>query len=171
MADSRRTSDKAWVLACVLASSQPTYPFYVWLAAGEGVWRSAIVLVAIPFFLGAGWAAPALLPLVGILNALLAAWLMGREAGLDYLLVPCAMLAAVLLPAPRRIAMLALVAAAAAAWLLMDALPPGDLSASAYAALRRMNAISAILVCGLIGWISPPALPPPPAAAGDSSAR
>ena len=161
----------AALLGLILASNQPTYPLYVWLAAGEGVARSCVVLGAIPLFLAVpliarryGVAARILLPVAGIANTIVAARVMGPQAGLEYLLIPCAALGAALFRAGERWTMLAIVAAAAAAWLLIDGFPPGDLSASAYASLRRMNAISAIAVCGLLGWLSPPEsrpLPPP----------
>ncbi len=162
----------AGLLGLILASNQPTYPLYVWLAAGEGVARSCVVLGAVPLFLGVAWlarrhgfAARLLLPLVGIGNTVVAAWVLGAQAGLDYLLIPCAALGAALFRAGERWAMVTVVAAAAAAWLAIDGIAPGELSAAAYASLRRMNALSAIAVCGLIGWLSPagPRSSPPPA--------
>ena len=108
-------------------------------------------------------AARLLLPVAGIANTVLMARLLGPQAGLDYLLIPCAALGAVLFRATERKAMLAVVGLALAAWLLADG-PPGVLfDAAGYAALRRMNAISAIALCGLIGWLTPraaPLLPP-----------
>jgi hypothetical protein len=162
----------AGLLGLILASNQPTYPLYVWLAAGEGVAKSSVVLAAVPLFLAVPWlarrhglAARLLLPLVGVANTVVTAGVMGPQAGLEFLLLPCAALGAALFRAGERWAMLAVVLAAAAGWLLIDGLPPGDLSAPAYASLRRMNALSAIAVCGLIGWLSPaaPRLSPPPA--------
>jgi hypothetical protein len=169
----RTLEERAGLIATILASSQPTYPLYVWLIAGEGVAKAAIVLCAVPLFAAVPWVARRsslagrlLLPLVGILNTVLAGWALGSRAGLEALLIPCAALAAVLLRRTERWAMLAVVALAILAWLAMDGFRPGDFTQAAAAGLRRMNAISAIALCGLIGWISPPppAEPPPPPA-------
>ena len=160
-------------LAVLLASNQPVYPLYVWLIAGEGAGRAAIVLAAVPVFLAvplvaraSGKAARALLPIAGILNTLLASWAMGPEAGLAAFFIPCAALGAVLFRRTERHAMLAIVALSAAAWLVSETFAPGPFSPEAYASLRRMNALSAIALCGLIGWLTPPEpapapLPPP----------
>jgi len=158
------------VLAVALAASQPTYPLYVWLIAGEGSLRAAVVLLAVPFFLAVPlvarrrpYVARVLLVLTATANTVVAARAMGAAAGLDYLVVPCAALGAVFFRAGERRTMLVLVALCLAAWLCADAAPEVGFSAAAYAALRRMNAMSAVAVCGLIAWIRPAAaLPSPP---------
>lgn len=150
-------------LALIVASNQPFYPVYVGLIAGaEAAWRSAIVLVAVPFFVAVpllGRRAPvlgrALLPITGIANTLISVRALGSDVGLDVLLVPCAAIAALLFRARERVAMLGVVGLAALAWLLADMAPAGIVNAEAAAGLRRMNAISAIALCGLLGWLVP----------------
>ena len=165
----------AGLLGLILASNQPFYPLYVWLLTGEGAVRASVVLAALPLFAAVPWVARrwsvvgrAMLPVVGIVNTVVTVVALGAEAGVAILLVPCAALAAMLFRERERLVMLGIVALAVAAWWLVDGwlvdgLPGGHFSADGYAALRRMNAISAIALCGLIGWITPRgALPSPP---------
>ena len=149
-------------LAIVVASNQPTYPLYVWLAAGGGAWQASIVLLAIPAFVAVPWvarrsplAARVLLPVAGIANTVAAGHMLGREAGLDLLLVGCAAIAAGLLRAGERWIMLAIIALAIAGWLAIEAHAAGLFDAAGYASLRKLNAVSAIALCGLFGWLSP----------------
>ena len=157
-------------LGLLLAANQPFYPLYAGWLTGVWTWQSAAVLWVMPVFAAvpllarrSALAARLLLPVAGIANTVLMARLLGPQAGLDYLLIPCAALGAILFRATERKAMLAVVGLALAAWLLADG-PPGVLfDAAGYAALQRMNAISAIALCGLIGWLTPraaPLLPP-----------
>ena len=53
------------------------------------------------------------------------------------------------------VAMLGVVGLAALAWLLADMAAAGIVSAEAAAGLRRLNALSAIALCGLLGWLAP----------------
>ena len=160
----------AGLLGLILASNQPFYPLYVWLLTGEGAVRASVVLAALPLFAAVPWVARrwsvvgrAMLPVVGIVNTVVTVGVLGAEAGVAVLLVPCAMLAATLFRASERWVMLGIVGLAVAAWWGVDGWTGGYFSADGYAALRRMNAISAIALCGLIGWITPRgALPLPP---------
>lgn len=162
----------AGTLALIVASSQPTYPLYVWLATGGGARPAAVVLLAVPAFLAVPWlarraslAGRALLPLAGIANTVAAGWALGREAGLDLLLVACAAIAAGLLRAEERWVLAGIAGAAIAGWFAIEACPGTLFDPAGYAALRRLNAVSAIALCGLFGWLSPrrtPAAPPPP---------
>lgn len=151
------------LLALIVASNQPFYPLYVGLiAGGAAAWRSAVVLAAMPFFLAVPMVARRapvigrmLLPLTGIANTLVCIHVLGPEAGLDMLLVPCAAIAALLFRARERAAMLCVVGVAVVAWLLADNTALGLFNAEAYAGLRRLNAVSAIALCGLLGWVAP----------------
>jgi hypothetical protein len=152
----------AGLLGLILAGNQPFYPLYVHLITGGGAGPASVVLAGVPLFLAVPWlgrrhklAARVLLPLAGIGNTLLAARVLGPAAGLDYLLIPCAGLAMVLFRRTERLVMLGVVAAAIAAWLLADMGGPSLFDAAGYAGLRRMNAISALALCGLVGWLVP----------------
>jgi len=162
LADDDRLVAAGNLLAVTLATSQPTYPLYVWLTAGEGALRASVVLLAVPFFLlvpllarRRPMGARVLLVGVSIANTLVCARVLGSEAGVEALFMSCGALAAALFRASERWVMLVLVGAAIAAWLLAEGHPGGFFSAEAYAGLRRMNAVSAIAVCGLIGWMVP----------------
>jgi hypothetical protein len=157
-----RHRDAATRMAALLAFNQPFYPLYVWWLAGDAGWRAAIVCVAVPFFLmvpvaarRSSLAARLLLPVTGILNTLLATYAVGGDIGLEYFLVPCAALAAILLRRGERGFMLGVIALAAGCFILAMHAAPSGFAADAAAALRRLNGLSAILLCGLAGWLSP----------------
>jgi len=140
-------------LALFLAACQPTYPLYVWWLAGGDWWLSGLTsLSAIPFALVPRLARRApnagrlAVPVVGAANTLLGVGLFGRASGIWWLLVPSALILA--LSGTRHAARwaLAMLAIGAAAILLMPG-PVGSFPAAGLAALWRVNAISAAILC------------------------
>ncbi len=160
-------AEAAGMIGLILAANQPFYPLYVWGATGQWSWLACTVLWVMPFFAAVPFvgrrsplAGRLLLPFAGIANTVLMARLLGPEAGLELFLIPCAALGAALFRGAERVAMLAVLGLAVVAWLLAEGPPLGLFDAAGYAGLRRMNAISAIALCGLVGWLTPPAARP-----------
>lgn len=83
-------------VAWVIALNKPFYPLYVWWLTGDGVASSPTAVIAAPFF-----AAVALLgrrhplaarlgvPLIGIVDTVLAGIFMGQSTGTELYLVAC----------------------------------------------------------------------------------
>ena len=84
-------------------------------------------------------------------NILFAVTLIGAQAGLAVLFIPCGAIAAILFRDRERPVMLAMVALAMAGWLVTNSMGPDVFSPSEYASLQRLNAMSAIGLCGVIG--------------------
>jgi hypothetical protein len=148
------------MIALVVAGNQPFYPLYLWMIIGDEAWRSWNVIAAIPFFLAVPFVARrssvagrALLPVVGIVNTIASIWLLGAEAGLAFFFVPCAAIAAILFRARERLVMLAIVGFAMLAWWLSAGWARGVFSTADYASIQRLNAMSAIALCGFLGIV------------------
>lgn len=149
------------VVALMLASNQPIYPLYLWLAVGGAWWHGWIVVVSVPFF--------AAVPLVGrrrpllgrlllvaasIANVVASSLALGSQAGLSVLLLPCAGLGAMLFRAGERWAMLGIVGAAMLAWLALADRPGSLFDAAQYATITRLNALSALALFGFLGVVA-----------------
>lgn len=147
-------------VALLVAANQPFYPLYVGWLAGNG-WPAAWTLLSTPFFLAvpavsrrSPRAGRALLPLAGIANTVLAAWALGVASGVEAFLAPCVVLAGLLFRPAERIVSFALIAVALAAYVLLHdryGAPLHAYSAAEYAALVRLNAISAGGLLAFIG--------------------
>lgn len=153
------------VLAFVLGTNQPFYPIYLAFIVGSGAWRALPLMLSMPFFLAvpllarrSTLAARLLLLVVGIGNIVVAVAMIGSRSGLAILFLPSAALAAVLFRARERLAMLAMVGLAGAGWLLANGMGPDVFTAAQYASLQRLNAMSAIGLCGFIGIVLATAL-------------
>lgn len=78
------------LIALVVASNQPFYPFYVYWAVGNHIWPTFFTFLSTPFFLtlpavARKWPAigRALLPIVGMGNTVLSAKVFGQASGVD----------------------------------------------------------------------------------------
>lgn len=148
-------------LALILASNQPSYPLWLWLAVGGPWWRAWVVLAAVPLFLAvpplsrrAPLAGRILLVLTCIGNVVLASLVLGSEAGLRVLLLPCAGIAAALFRRQEQAAMLGAVGLSMLAWLALGGRPAGLFDAAQYAAMARLNALSALAVFAILGLVA-----------------
>ncbi|MBN8892278.1 MAG: hypothetical protein ABS99_00295 [Acetobacteraceae bacterium SCN 69-10] len=146
------------VVALMLATNQPTYPLYLWLAVGEGWWHAWIVLPSVPFFAAVpllGRRRPLLgrllLAAVSIANVVASSLALGSQAGLSVLLLPCAALGAMLFRARERWAMLGIVGASMVAWLALADRPGSLFEPAQYAAIARLNALSGLALVGFLG--------------------
>lgn len=145
-------------IALLVASSQPTYPLYVWWMVG-GDWGQAFwTLLSTPFFL----AVPALarrdakggrtlLPIAGVGNAVLATCAFGEASGVELFLIPAALIALLALRGAVRemlIAGMLLVAAVHGSY----GVPWGHFSPEQYEAFFRLNAWCVAVLTVFIVW-------------------
>lgn len=95
------------VLALLVASNQPFYPFYVRFMAGDDGGASFITLLSTPFFVAVPTlarlsrsAALAAVPVIGLVNGMFATKALGAAAGIELFAIPCMLVA--LLGSDRR---------------------------------------------------------------------
>lgn len=141
------------VVALLVASNQPFYPLYLFWLVSDDITPAWFTFLSTPFFLAVpavarwnGLAGRALLPLAGMGNTVLSAWLFGTASAVEIFLVPCGVLALLLFRPKERLAGLLLTALAFGAFLLLhDAYGPpmATYDATEYAVLARLNLISA----------------------------
>ncbi len=140
-------------VAVLVASNQPFYPLYLFWLVGSDITPAWFTFLSTPFFLAVpavsrwnGTAGRALLPLAGIGNTVLSAWLFGTASAVEIFLIPCGLLALLLFRPQERLAGFLLTALAFGAYLLLhDAYGPpmATYGANEYAALARLNVMSA----------------------------
>ncbi len=146
------------LLAFVIGSNQPFYPIYLAFIAGTGAWRALPLLASMPFFLAvpllarrSPLGARLLLIIASLANIVAAIAMIGAQSGLAVLFVPAAAMAAMLFRDREKLVMLALVGLSMAGWLLTGDMGPDAFRAAEYASMQRLNAMSAIGLCGVIG--------------------
>jgi hypothetical protein len=101
-------------------------------------------------------AARIMLPVVGTVNTAWCSVLLGQAAGEELFLIPCGMIAVLLFRPRERLLMTAVALTPLAAhWLLAGHYPvPAHVyTASQYAALASMNAISVAMLTGFVGIV------------------
>jgi hypothetical protein len=149
-------------VAWLILANKPVYPVYVWWFAGSGVLASTLTAASAPLWLVLAWAgprAPRLLrvgvPLLGMVDTLLATKLFGAASGTELFFAPCLLLAAVSFRMDETRISRALVAALyvvvvaahgryGAPW---HDWPPDQLSR-----LLDVNALAVASLCAFIGW-------------------
>lgn len=150
-------------IALVIVSNQPFYPLYLYWAVSPVVTPSYVTFLSTPFFV----AVPALmrrsavlgrslLLVAGIGNTLLCRAAFGSGSGVEVFLFPCLMLALMLFRRTERRFALGFAALAFAAYLLPAAIlgaPIRLYGPEEYAALQRLNFLSAASLTALIGWL------------------
>lgn len=152
-------------VALVVAGNQPFYPLYLHYIVGRSAWPIWITLITTPLFALVPavarrnpLAGRAMLPVVGTLNGVLAVKLIGTETGVELFLLPCVLLATILLRPSERLAMLLVVALPFAAYFLADPFvgaPLATYSAGEYRSIVSMNAFSVASLFALIGFAFP----------------
>lgn len=156
------------VIALMLAGNQPFYPLTLAVAVGGPWWQAWTVMLAMPCYVAvlplsrrAPCRARALMVATSIANVAASSLLLGGASGLSVLFLPCAGLAAMLFRTGERAWMLALVGLSIAGWLLAAVHPAPLLAAgpgfdpAQYAAMTRLNAISALALFGFLGMVIP----------------
>lgn len=141
------------VVALLVASSQPFYPFYLYWTVSETICPSWVTFLSFPFFLAVpavsrrhSVAGRALLVLTGIANTVICAKAFGVASGVEAFLIPCLALAMVLFRPSERVLSWSLAAVGLAAYLLLHdryGAPLHVYGASEYAAFARLNFMSA----------------------------
>ncbi|AMJ63792.1 hypothetical protein AXW83_18475 [Bosea sp. PAMC 26642] len=150
-------------VALVIVSNQPFYPLYLYWAVSPVISPSYITFLSTPLFA----AVPAamrrspllgrlLLLIAGIGNTLLCRFAFGPGSGVEVFLFPCIVLALLLFRRTERAFAFGFAALAFVAYLLPAQMPgfplhvyePGE-----YAALQRLNFLSAASLTALIGWL------------------
>ena len=111
-------------IALLVASSQPTYPLYLYWLVGGPWWLACWTFLSTPVFGLVPWAArrnalagPALLVLAGFGNGLIAAKALGAGSGVELFLVPEALIALLALGRSRWLVRALLAGAVAMFWL------------------------------------------------------
>ncbi|WLR95466.1 hypothetical protein [Shinella zoogloeoides] len=148
------------VISLLVASNQPFYPLYLFWLVSADITAAWFTFLSTPFFLSVpavarrnDVAGRALLPLAGICNTVLSAWLFGTASAVEIFLVPCGVIALLLFRPRERVVALALAALAFGVFLLLhDAygLPLARYDAAQYAALARLNLVSACVLTAFV---------------------
>lgn len=150
-------------IALLVASNQPFYPLYLaWTVQGDitPVW---FTFLSTPFFLAVpavarwnGFFGRLLLPVAGIGNSILSAWLFGVASGVEIFLIPCAVIALLLFRPTERLAAFVLAGVALAAFLVLHGrygTPLVAYTAQDYGALTKLNAVSAAMLTGFVALL------------------
>jgi len=150
------------MIALIVAWNQPTYPLYLRWVVGGDAWVACITFLSTPVFLAVPWVARrhplagrALLPLAGIGNGILSRWAFGAASGVNWFLLPCAIIAVLAFRRSEWRTMIGLVALTALGFATMrfvDPLPLGHFTPADYARFFRLNAYSVAILCAVIGW-------------------
>ncbi len=150
-------------VALVIVSNQPFYPLYLHWAVAPVVAPSYVTFLSTPLFAAvpaAMWRSTrfgrSLLLVAGIGNTLLCRVAFGAGSGVEAFLFPCLMLALMLFRRSERAFALGFAALAFIAYLLpasvlgtpLHLYEPGE-----YAALQRLNFLSAASLTVLTGWL------------------
>ena len=149
-------------IALMVGGNQPLYPLYLHWFVGTGAVVACGTWLSTPAFLGAALlarrhslAARVLLPLAGIANTVWSAKLLGAGTGLGLFLIPCMVIALLILrPCEWPLAAGLLGLGGAALWFmpLAAAAPVAVLAAAQKAALFRINAWSVAGLTLFAGW-------------------
>lgn len=147
-------------IALLVASNQPFYPLYLLWLVSTDITAAWFTFLSTPFFVAVpavarrnGVAGRALLPLAGIGNTALSAWLFGTASAVEIFLIPCGVLALLLFRPRERVIGLALAALAFGVFLFLHDVygqPLTRYDATEYAALARLNLVSASMLTAFV---------------------
>ena len=150
-------------IALVIVSNQPFYPLYLHWAVAPVVTPSYVTFLSTPLFAAVpgvvrrnSLLGRALLLVAGIGNTLLCRVAFGAGSGVEVFLFPCLVLALMLFRRSERAFALGFIALAVAAYLLPAAClgtPIHLYEIDEYAALQRLNFLSAASLTALIAWL------------------
>lgn len=157
-------------IALLVATSQPTYPLYLWWLVGGPWWLACWTFLSTPVFCSVPWVArrhglagPALLVLAGFGNGLVAAKALGAGSGVELFLLSEALIALLALARPRPAWAAALVVGAGVVFWLGRHLGPalGEFTAAQTDQMWRINAGSAgVLTLVVLAALGPLAVRP-----------
>lgn len=140
-------------IALLVASNQPFYPLYLYWLVSDRITPALFTFLSTPFFLAVpalarrhSVAGRALLPLAGIGNTVLCAWIFGVRSAVEVFLIPCAVIAFLVFRPRERLFSLVLSGIALGVFLLLNGrygAPFVAYTADEYAAFARLNGMSA----------------------------
>ncbi|MGD9671423.1 MAG: hypothetical protein AB7U75_20640 [Hyphomicrobiaceae bacterium] len=149
------------VLALLIASNQPIYPFYVRFVAGPDGGATFLTLITTPLFLAVPWFSRsshrlglASVPVIGLANAVIATLALGNAVGIDLFVIPCLAVAALVAERCNYKLVLAAALGALTAFLFVHFAgiePMHRFADAAQSALYRLNAFA---VAGLTIYIA-----------------
>lgn len=150
-------------VALVIVSNQPFYPLYLHWAVAPVVTPSYVTFLSTPLFAAvpaimrrSSRLGRALLLVAGLGNTLLCRVAFGAGSGVEVFLFPCLMLSLMLFRRSERAFAFGFTALAFAAYLLPAAwlgAPIHRYAIDEYAALQRLNFLSAASLTALIAWL------------------
>jgi len=150
-------------IAMVLAWNQPYFPLYLWWFVGRDAWVgipdafSGFLFFAVPAIARrSGMLGRVALIVFSVANVVFCSMMVGEAAGVQLLLLPCGMLAAMLFGWRERFLMLPMAALPLVAWLLTRGrldIPPVRFPPAAYESLFTLNAVSAGALMVFFGWL------------------
>lgn len=141
--------------AFLVWSSQPFYPFYVWLLVGSAAWPALLTWLSTPFFYAvplvgrrSSQAGRALFGVAGLANTLLSTKAFGVATSVGWFLIPCLIIAVGFYRRREwRLAAVLVLAAALTAPLLLHLGPPlHDYSAQENTSLSHLNRWSVLVL-------------------------
>lgn len=139
-------------ISLLVASNQPFYPLYLSWLVTDHLTPALFTFLSTPFFLAVpalsrrhAVAGRALLPLAGIGNTVLCAWIFGVQSAVELFLIPCAVIAFLVFRPQERLFSFVLAGIALGAYLLGGryGAPFVAYTADEYAAFARLNGMSA----------------------------
>ena len=150
-------------IAMVLAWNQPYFPLYLWWFVGRDAWVgipdafSGFLFFAVPAIARrSGMLGRVALIVFSVANVVFCSMMVGEAAGVQLLLLPCGMLAAMLFGWRERFLMLPMAALPLVAWLLTRGrldIRPVRFPPAAYESLFTLNAVSAGALMVFFGWL------------------
>lgn len=157
-------------IAMFILGNQPFYPLYLYLLLGDRFWPALLTLLSSPFFAAVPWlmrrnalAGKGLLIGAGLGNTLLAINALGPESGLELFFFPCTVLGALVFTNAERISRWTASLAPIALYLVLRGRYGPALenySASEYATLFTLHAVSAAAICIFVCFTVTAALSP-----------
>lgn len=150
------------LVALLIVSNQPFYPFYVYWLVGGPAWVTFVSFLSTPFFFAVpavarrnSLAGRVLLCVTGTLNTVLCVWAIGAASGVALFYFACILIGVLLFRAPERIAMLVCTGLPMAAYLLLRqrlGAPLHVFTAAEYASLVTLHAISVGSLIAFVGY-------------------
>jgi hypothetical protein len=150
-------------VAAVLAGNTPFYPIYLYVVLGRDATPMILLtLCSLPFWCAvpmlarrSGLAARVFLTVIGVLNTLWCAVVLGFNTGIALFLIPCILLATLGFHRAERRLMLGLTALPFLAYGVLRYAPMGPLmrmSAAAQLDLVTLNGFSVACLCAFLGY-------------------
>jgi hypothetical protein len=150
------------LVALLIVSNQPFYPFYVYWLVGPPAWVTLVTFLSTPFFFAVpliarrnALAGRVLLCVTGTLNTVLCVWAIGETSGVAMFYLPCILLGVLLFRKSELVAMAACAGLPMLAFLLLNhkfGAPLHVFSAEQYGSLVTLHAVSVGSLIAFVGY-------------------